>query len=295
VERTLAVCTCNAVHVELRVFDLAVMAKPPNWKSLVGRALRCFALRGRSSVEKTDELLGYLQPDMSCPRFLYRAFKSIAHAQDDASEVHDYWGAYYVIGVDLYLALRTSGLGIPDDIPRLGTRDAADGGGDPGVSKKQKSIGALCNIIDGLKQIVSATDRSYDDWDQARLFFGPDITTTIFQDFRDTILNQPNWHENAQSLDAARNLVLLWCNLERAYKVKLNRENDPGRMRRMKRVHDALEKDLDETIVIVESILDVMHQIEYNCYYDTKNTFEIHKYDLHEFKSEWRERESPGY
>lgn len=212
---TLSLCTCSAVHRELYRFYNTVANRQVGWEKKAGGALRGFAFRGRSPhIQRVMKKLGLpMIEDMSCPKFLYRAFRHIDLIKDHASGIDGYWGAYLLVLIDLWIALQKAGLEIPDDIPKV--KEGV-------LPKDPKNISTLCTIIDGLKQVVSISAENYDVWEQARTKFGANIVPEVITGF-EAVSKQVNWHKDAQLWSAARNLVHLWYNLEGTYVGELKK------------------------------------------------------------------------
>jgi len=286
VAEILSLCTCSAVHRELYRFDNAIAGRGSQWGKAAGRALRCFALRGQSAfIHQVRKKLGYgLPEDMSCQKFLYRAFKSLDRARTIASEIDNFWGAYYVVKIDLLIAAKDKNIELPDDIPKdrtvplLGAKD---------------DINALCNIIDGLNQIVSATDRNYDGLKETRTTLGENIIETVFKVFEKEISKVQNWYEDKKLLNTTINLVHLWGNLGRTYLFELkkleelrNKEKEKYDETKANEIRSTCQQDVQNLIECVETILDKMGSAEAvrDEYVVIKNLFETGRFELDDSK-----------
>ena len=288
VNNTLSACTCNIVHNELYKFDDAVTDNPPKIDYAVS-ALRCFQLRGKSEyIREIAKKLNYEndEEDMSCPRFLCKVFRSINRVEQLAPQIDNYWGAYLLVGIDMLVAAQNNDYALPNEFAftnkiKLSLRK----------SDNEADLRNLCNIIDGLQQVLSVSKNTYDCWQDAKKMLGiPTIFRTIFERSSDSILTRPNWYNDEQFRKSAFYLVNIWCNLERMYVVKLGNllnSNNPQEAARteilFKREVEQLRGQvagLVESIGRAGAIADGSFKINRN--------FEIACFELNEFKAKFK-------
>ncbi|OHB61293.1 MAG: hypothetical protein A2167_00635 [Planctomycetes bacterium RBG_13_46_10] len=256
----LSICTCSAVHRELYRFYSTVANRRDGWEKKAGGTLRAFAFRGQSPhIQRVMKKLTFpLIEDMSCPKFLYRAFRHIDTIKDYASVIDGYWGAYLLVLIDLWVASQKANLELPDNIPKV--QEVV-------LFKDPKDIDTLCAIIDGLKQVVSISAKNYDAWERARTKFGANIIPRIITGFENTVSAQANWHENTQLWSTARHLVHLWYNLERTYVgelqelARVKKEEKNAHDDRVNKIRSAIQVDVcgvaDHVGAILKKIADV--------------------------------------
>jgi len=216
---TLSACTCNFAHGVLFEFEQAIIRRTKNRMRNANRAIRYLLLRGQSDYLKNiKKRLMREQEDMSCIRFLLRAFLSISEAESHADEIDNYWGAYWVVGVDLWKTAQSENKTLPSSFLLLDRINLALTGGD------EDSLQCLCNIIEGLEEGLSLKMPSYGSWQEVKRVLVKDNIGIVFERFCKHVLGKQEWYKNKHFLSGARGLILLWCHLEGIYAPILKNE-----------------------------------------------------------------------
>ncbi len=260
-KRALGICCCSIANAAVVSFSKRIVrASRTNDREEEEKLLReadgslkLLLSRGKSiPFQNYVDLLQWDKEDLSCPRFLHKAWRSLYSAKEFSEDLSQYSGAYLSVAAQLLQVFaKAKKYNIPEEIQYVRNQF---------VSLQNSNWQNFLGITKSIKEIIYCDQESWKYWFSVRQSLGDNIISDVVGYF--DFANEPRGPQEKEiKLKACIYTILIWIRLAQRYMKLVEDSNDDDEIKKqLPQIQRAIEIEVQDTFESVRKLYTLAKQ-----------------------------------